>query len=1280
MLFRSVFLAVIVFFSSLTLITSNAETTYAAEVPGTQAYYDARWEESKIQVGWLATNGTTITNPGPWKMDTGLPVWNGNVAGTASTATVNGGTYNASTNPYKVTTPEQFRWCIVNRMSFKLQNNINLGGYLGRDWGMPAPSTNTWIADGNGFTVYNYYMSATVVHQSMFGRASNVTIQNLRISNSYGYFNGSTSANTGAMLIAGATNTKIFNCVMENNSIYSDVAWVVAFFSSRSIDSIIDNSYTDNCHIYVSCISDSSCCAQIDCASRNTTITNTFVINGTVIGNKGHNGGFMSCNRGGLVKNCFSDIDVYGNRDAGGFIGVLHPGSIVVEDCFGIGKVEGTNGLGGFIGASEAKESSSVDADFKRCYSAVMVGMMSNAERQGSFMGTYDGVVEENTIGTSTYMFTDCYAVGEVGSLSVNTALNRGNDKIGGFTGEHEGKFQYKNCYYDKQTTAMKEWALGHPTTGSGWTSDTLQNGSYAIYDIKGVLTTNSGSNGKGLTGNPTVGSNNASDGTNNRSFTGFTDNSQWVFEEGYYPQLKVFAQPTTFTNTNWMSQTELNDLVKAYSKASVSTVYLNTWEKDFAGNALSKDTYDTVRDLTTRFPMTSASNISWATVGNGPTLSNGTGNESNVYGQVRNVLELIQKGSQYTVEDFAPGIEWLRVNATVGNKVGTKALRICPTANITAGYSQAVIAGQTYDHANDMRMAYSTGLRLSSNDTDYTYGVFPDDPLENGQSSLMTSSAYQPPEVGGLNGFCTENNDKFKNIPTGYMQKSGVTIPTPTTSAGCLLNEVRIQQVTNIDVNGVVSLGTALNMDNPSYRALFNGYTPFLSSQVGEKYVITYYWSLADGRYLQGGKMINLSDGDAHKVSIEAQVPDGTRNSNYAYLDAYDISKADGSVDSSKVPQFGTTAKGYDEIAAQAITMPAATAWKPYLDTWEVDKVNITFTPDDTDLTPASITFTKSELPATGGSITFSVNVPYIAIKLNSSNEYETYLSSIKKTYTMTKDASGVYIVKFAGTFTDGNYGAKATDVSEDIHVIVVLTPPTNVNLSIATPNSVKYTGLDRSDSDFDNTTHASVLAGTGMPDGSTVYSTIAKNYGVAADTAYMPYSGYELKNLYITETGSTTKQIYLGSDGYIYTDVAYTTKLTVLADDTTGWTGFTNENVKWKEETVMGETYIVFELPKTAQNIHIDVDMKSSIRTIHIRQVVVNSNQIAEQVMLGYMKLNNVAVGTPGTAASVNNIVTLSGKDSETPPFSDFKLAVNSTYNGYTVEIGRASCRERV
>ena len=55
----TVFLAVIVFFSSLTLITNNAETTYAAEVPGTQAYYDARWEESKVRAGWLATNGTT---------------------------------------------------------------------------------------------------------------------------------------------------------------------------------------------------------------------------------------------------------------------------------------------------------------------------------------------------------------------------------------------------------------------------------------------------------------------------------------------------------------------------------------------------------------------------------------------------------------------------------------------------------------------------------------------------------------------------------------------------------------------------------------------------------------------------------------------------------------------------------------------------------------------------------------------------------------------------------------------------------------------------------------------------------------------------------------------------------------------------------------------------------------------------------------------------------------------------------------------------------------------
>ena len=863
----TVFLAVIVFFSSLTLITNNSKETYAAEVPGTQAYYDARWEESKVQVGWLVANGTTITNAGPWKIDTGLPVWNGNAAGIAPTATVTGSAYNATSNPYKVTTPEQFRWCIVNRKSFRLQNNINLGGYLGRNWTTPANSADTWTADGNGFTVYNYYMYETVAEQSMFGRASNVTIQNLRISNSYANFDG-TNRYCG-MLISRASNVKILNCVVENSAIFSrGSSWVATFLSMLNSNVTIDNSYTNNCHVYVSGSGTYSCCAQIDCGSSNITITNTFAINGTVIGNVGHNGGFISCIRGGTVKNCFADVDVYGNRDAGGFIGVLHPGNVVIEDCFVTGKVEGTNALGGFIGAS-SPEASSNTVDLKRCYSAVMVGMMSNAERQGSFMGTYNGVTAPST-GTSNYIFTDCYAVGEVGSLSVNTALDRGNDKIGGFTGEHEPKLHYKNCYYDKQTTAMKEWAIGSHSAMSGWTSDTLQSGSFANYDIKGVLTTNSPSNGKGLTGNPTVGSNNASDGTNNRSFTGFTDNTQWLFEDGYYPQLKVFTTPTTFTNTKWMSSTDLNNLVKAYSKSSVSTVYLNTWEKDFAGNALPKDTYDTVRDLTVRFPMSSASNISWSTAGNGPTLANGTGNKSNVYGQVRNVLELVKKGNQYTVEDFAPGIEWLRVNATVGNKVGTKALRICPTANITAGYSQAVIAGRSYDHANDMRMAYSTGFRLSSNDKDYTYGVFPDVPLESEQSALMTSSAYQPPELGGLNGFCTENNDKFKNIPTGYMQKSGITIPTPTTSSGCLLNEVRIQQVTNIDVNGVVSLGTALNMDNPTYKALFNGDTPFLSSHVGDKYVITYYWSLADGRYLQGGKMINLSDGDAHKVSIE--------------------------------------------------------------------------------------------------------------------------------------------------------------------------------------------------------------------------------------------------------------------------------------------------------------------------------------------------------------------------------------------------------------------------
>jgi len=241
----TVFLAVIVFFSSLTLITSNVETTYAAEVPGTDAYYDARFEESKVRAGWLNANGTTITNAGPWNMDTGLPVWNGN--GNA-VPTTGAGTV---ANPYQVVNAQQLRYCVLNQKSFRLMNDINLGGYLGRNWTSPAiTSTTAWTADGNGKTIYNFNLSTTGAHQSFFGQASNATIKNLRFKNAKLW--GTGDANSLCVISSFASNIRVQNCGFEDIIVYMDTtALFAAVILIRPADGVIDNCYTDNCHVVI---------------------------------------------------------------------------------------------------------------------------------------------------------------------------------------------------------------------------------------------------------------------------------------------------------------------------------------------------------------------------------------------------------------------------------------------------------------------------------------------------------------------------------------------------------------------------------------------------------------------------------------------------------------------------------------------------------------------------------------------------------------------------------------------------------------------------------------------------------------------------------------------------------------------------------------------------------------------------------------------------------------------------------------------------------------------
>ena len=863
----------------VSLFVFNIEETLAA-TPGTGAYYGERRNDAFERVGWVspgtpcfnstgapAATVATATIPnftygsetipgiaptaplhggGPWELilpytsdqdptKCSMP-WTGASTAPPASQTESGAAYNATNNFYLVYTAEEFRYCVVNRCSFKLMKDIDLGGYFGgsRTWTTPASSSNTWTADGNGHTVYNYYMNNSGGGQSMFGPCSNAVIENMRISNAYYY---GTGGSYNAILLANSSNCTVRYCAFENCVAFLNTSqYVCAIISSGSNGGnaiTIDNCYTNNCHALTFSTANYSCSAQFADGGR-PNISNSFAINGTVVGNIGHNGGFVSCIGNATIRNCFSDIEVYGNKDAGVFIGVQHGNTHNIENCFTNGKVEGTIALGGFIGAIDNSPNGAItDAQYASCYSSAMVGMMSNAKNMGGFLGSYKG--ESNwgiSIHSTNFTFTDCYAVGEVGSVDINVALTRpasaGN--TGGFTGLHfdnrtagnTSQLTYVSCYYDKQTTGMKEWALGYTENSYGGdkvgvTSDTLQNDAkYINQNVKGVLTTNTNKSGTGLTSPP---DSNPVPGTSDQSFTGFTDNNDWVFEPNHYPQLKVFAQPTTFNNDNWLTQQEMNDLVVAYSRASTSTVMFDTYDEDHDGNALNRpgdpDVYDTVRDITHGFTLTSDYDTKWKRVGNGPTLSNGNGNSSTIPNQgVFPVVELNYPipvyGANYKTTGLAPGIEWLRPTALRGNQEGTRALRAVPLTRLYATPSETVNTGDLYDHKPNVKFAYTTG---------------PDHSL--GRPVLHA--------------------EQFPGT-TAYLH---VTAPIV---AGSLVSYT-IRPVTGTNLDGSYILGAELDLDDDDINHQFNGLAPF--TMPDDIYCITYIWEFSDKRYLSCQKYV---------------------------------------------------------------------------------------------------------------------------------------------------------------------------------------------------------------------------------------------------------------------------------------------------------------------------------------------------------------------------------------------------------------------------------------
>ena len=468
-----------------------------------------------------------------------------------------------------------------------------------------------------------------------------------------------------------------------------------------------------------------------------------------------HSGGFVSCLQSyEKFDGCSSNTVIFGDTQLGVFIGaVIGSGdgfylpdpqtgekilvNSMFNNCYASGSIEGKSKIGGFIGMifDDTRARSTANrgqAVFNNCYSTSSVGMEYSGDYVGGFAGYSVSNYASADRNSYSHIHYNCYVAGEVGGITTETAnTSNNNNSIGGFFGSYyqpQSYYKLVNCYYDMQTTGMRERAIG--CYGNIQLYNTLE-GLYGVYTKK--------SDKKGV--------------------TGLVDNAE--LGDGYirisnqmYPMLSEFnkiPQKSDDYNSNPISAMKYEREEERYrnSLSSVSTVLLNHYdtildedgsERNGTVNEEDKKIYDTVRDITSKFELTTddEKGITWGKDAekntshnladkfageDGFTLSyttinqnengeylNGSENESTVTKKFNpNVLTIGRyddpeddRGYYYKCFDFAPGIQWLKVSAgevqsdtterleepqyKEGAIIGSRSFRLLPTAYLNAG------------------------------------------------------------------------------------------------------------------------------------------------------------------------------------------------------------------------------------------------------------------------------------------------------------------------------------------------------------------------------------------------------------------------------------------------------------------------------------------------------------------------------------------------------------------------------------------------------------------
>lgn len=658
---------------------------------------------------------------------------------------------------------------------------------------------------------------------------------------------------------------------------------------------------------------------------------NDAVVDNLIVGTGGHSGGLNSC-AGGYVwyEGCLSVNEMYSNCFSGMLAGHQYWGDY--SNCFASGKIEGSYDIGGLIGiapqtmTATGNGGGTMDGNgevkanvvtVKNCYSTTLVGLRVEGDHLGGLIGS----IGRNYSYGLTISVKDSYAAGEVGNF---TTKMEGPVSIGGMVGTVRSasnvSVAFNTTYYDKQTTAMREWATGKSKSVAG---------------ISGVLTSNSSNAAAGTVTGLGSGGYSSTEG----SFKGFTDNTQWTYTSERYPQLNRFANASS---ADW-GTADRASLVRAYSLASTATVFLNTWSKGYDWSSTgvrTKDevtysrvptseshradnlTYDTVREIVTDAPVTTSASWSHMIPGGAPVDTDGDGvsNGGSMDVTAANGLKI-----------KAPGMDWLRIGSTSGGQEGYRPIRLISYMDVDAGSDETLQPGDFYDHRDGVQLtmmdAITEDLVVGMDDariwsTAKTQN-YPSEPSE----SKKFYNAYTTPTSFSASKHAWVNTEiwRAKQNPDGTFVYD---------SDGNLVPEQSVM------VTGASS-GTATGSETLTDKAWLGEFPLYEDVSVDRKYIVTYFWVLDDGRYRTDEKVVTLTPGDYELTVDVLSAEDDAPNADALRLGAAE----DDSLLNPGYTLSGGPLSSFTAASRVPYTRNSSIAWKPARDTVQVVKARVELT-----------------------------------------------------------------------------------------------------------------------------------------------------------------------------------------------------------------------------------------------------------------------------------------------------------------------------------------------